>query len=46
MVDAEPSADTWFPEWNPADWLLVSSERHSGDEHNPHSWEIIEWVRQ
>lgn len=46
MVDAEPVADTWFPEWNPADWLLVSSERVAADEQNTLGFEINEWVRQ
>jgi dihydrofolate reductase len=33
-VEAEIAGDTLFPAWNPAEWQLVSSERHSADEKN------------
>jgi len=33
-VEATIEGDTQFLEWNPAEWLLVSSERHSADEKN------------
>jgi dihydrofolate reductase len=33
-VEAAIEGDTLFPAWNPAEWQLVSSERHSADEKN------------
>lgn len=44
-VDLEPDADTWFPEWNPAEWRLVGSARHEADEANPYAFHTSEWVR-
>ena len=33
-VEADVEGDTFFPEWNPAEWRLVESERHSADDKN------------
>jgi dihydrofolate reductase len=33
-VATEVKGDTYFPPWNPADWRLVQSERHSADAKN------------
>ena len=33
-VEAAIEGDTLFPEWDPAEWQLVSSERHSADAKN------------
>ena len=33
-VEADIEGDTYFPEWNPAEWRLVESERHSADAKN------------
>lgn len=46
MVDLAPDADTWFPEWEAAEWLLVSSQRHAPDARNQLAFEITEWVRK
>ncbi len=46
VVDIEPDADTWFPEWQPADWLLVASQRYPRDERNAHDFEVSEWLRK
>jgi len=35
-VEAEVEGDAFFPEWDPAEWTLVSSERHPADER--HAW--------
>jgi len=29
-VDAEPEGDTWFPEWDPAQWREVARDRRDG----------------
>lgn len=46
IVDAEPRADTWFPEWDASEWMLVASERYAADRDNPLAFEINEWVRK
>ena len=33
-VEANLEGDTFFPAWNPAEWRLVESERHSADARN------------
>lgn len=33
-VEAEVEGDTHFPAWNPDEWRLVESERHSADAKN------------
>jgi len=45
IVDTEPASDTWFPEWQPSEWLLVTSERYGPDAHNQHGFEVSEWLR-
>lgn len=40
-VHASVEGDVHFPEWDPEEWNLVSSERHEADEDNefPFTWE-------
>jgi dihydrofolate reductase len=45
LVDCEPVGDTWFPEWDPADWTETSSRHEDPDEANPHAYRVIELVR-
>ena len=26
-IDLEPECDTWFPDWDPSEWILVSAEQ-------------------
>jgi dihydrofolate reductase len=33
-VEADLEGDTFFPEWNSAEWRLVKSERHTADAKN------------
>lgn len=33
-VESEVEGDTYFPDWNPGDWRLLESERHSADAKN------------
>lgn len=44
QVDCAPEADTWFPDWDPAGWVLVSSERVVAHAGAP-AYEICEWLR-
>jgi dihydrofolate reductase len=45
LVDCSPDADTWFPEWDRSAWKLVSQRDVSGNEENPLSFQVQEWVR-
>ncbi len=45
-VHAEYEGDTRFPDWDPADWTLVSSERHDRGENFPHPFEFLIYNRK
>ena len=45
LVDCEPEADTWFPEWDDGSWFEVSSRDEAPDEQNPHAYRVIELSR-
>jgi dihydrofolate reductase len=44
-VDAEPDADTFFPEINSKEWRLVSEKKHEADEKNKFSHTFQVWER-
>ncbi|MFK8031571.1 MAG: dihydrofolate reductase [Gammaproteobacteria bacterium] len=46
VVDAEVEGDTWLPFIDLADWLLVSSETVTADEHNEYDCELREYHRR
>ncbi|MBT8058602.1 MAG: dihydrofolate reductase [Gammaproteobacteria bacterium] len=46
LVDAEPSADTWFPRWSGSDWHRRLLRRVPADDDNPLPYEVIELVRR
>jgi len=46
LVDCEPGADTWFPDWDRSEWRLVNSTLVSADDRNPYAYEIQELVRE
>lgn len=46
LVDCEPEADTWFPEWSESEWEEISSREETADEENPYSYRVIELVRR
>lgn len=45
LVDCEPEADTWFPEWQEEEWRESGSRSESPDEKNPHAYRVIELAR-
>jgi dihydrofolate reductase len=45
IVNCEPEADTWFPEWRAADWELIQTDHHPADERHKYSFEMQNWVR-
>jgi dihydrofolate reductase len=44
-VDAEPEADTFFPDIDPQKWFLVSQKDHEADEKNPYNYSFQVWER-
>ncbi len=46
LVDCEPDADTWFPDWNEADWRQVSQRCEVADENNKYTYRVVELVRK
>jgi len=45
QVEADVPGDTWFPDWNPAEWELVWEEAHSADEKNAWPFRFQRWER-
>ena len=45
LIDIEPKADTWFPEWDEAQWQQVGERRYEADDENPLAYSIIELIR-
>jgi len=47
LVEAEPEGDVFFPEWNPAEWRVMSSKEHPADQENSlkHTFFIYERIR-
>ena len=46
LVDCDPEADTWFPEWQRDNWLQVSARSESPDEQNPYGYRVLVLVRK
>ena len=44
-VDAEPEADTFFPQIDPKEWKLVSQKDHEADAKNDHNYSFQVWER-
>jgi len=45
-VEAEFSGDTWFPEWEENDWLVVEEELRPADEKNGYSMRFVTLERK
>ena len=45
LIDIEPEADTWFPEWDGAEWSQVSEEHYPIDDGNELAYRIVELRR-
>lgn len=45
MIDIEPEADTWFPDWNQREWLQTVETNFPVDDNNPLAYRIIELSR-
>jgi len=46
LVDCEPAADTWFPEWDAGEWSEVEVRNERADEQNRYGYRVIELTRK
>ena len=46
LIDIEPEADTWFPEWDKHEWSQASEEHYPVDDNNQLAYRIIEINRK
>ena len=46
LVDCEPEADTWFPEWDEGAWREISVREEMPDEKNRYAYRVIDLVRK
>jgi dihydrofolate reductase len=46
LVECDPEADAWFPEWREAEWRQAGVRQHRADAENPHDYRVVEWVRR
>jgi dihydrofolate reductase len=46
IVDCEPAADTWFPDWQEHAWRRDAVRSERADEQNPYDYEVIELTRK
>ncbi len=45
-VDCAPAGDTWFPDWDADQWVLVGSRKVAADGKNDYAYEVQEWRRK
>ena len=45
LVECEPSADTWFPEWNKSEWREIRRRLQPVTENNALAYEVVELER-
>ena len=45
QVEADVPGDTWFPDWNPAEWALVWEDAHPADEKHTWPFRFQRWER-
>jgi dihydrofolate reductase len=46
LIDIEPEADTWFPEWDESEWSQISEKHFPVDGNNLLAYRIIELNRK
>jgi dihydrofolate reductase len=46
LVHADMQGDTFFPEYDPVDWVEVSRQPHPANERNPHDFSFVELRRR
>lgn len=45
LIDIEPEADTWFPEWDNEQWLATKERHFQADASNELAYRIVEYTR-
>jgi len=45
LIDIEPAADTWFPQWDDAQWKQTGESQFQADEKNKLAYRIVELTR-
>ena len=45
LIDIEPEADTWFPEWDEKEWSLTSERYFAVGDENKLAYRIVEFNR-
>jgi dihydrofolate reductase len=45
LIDIEPEADTWFPDWDKKQWLQTSEQQFQVDDNNHLAYRIVELTR-
>ncbi len=45
LVDCEPGADTWFPDWKEQEWSGTTVRVEQPDEKNPYAYRVMEYAR-
>ena len=45
MIDIEPAADTWFPQWKDQDWQQTEERHFQADDKNGLAYRILELRR-
>jgi len=45
LIDIEPEADTWFPEWNSGQWEPIEERNFEADDTSGLAYRIVEFAR-
>ena len=45
LIDIEPEADTWFPQWDARQWQQTQERHYQVDDNNEHAYRIVELTR-
>ena len=45
LIDIEPEADTWFPEWDNGQWQQTEEQCFQADDNNELAYRIVELTR-
>jgi dihydrofolate reductase len=45
LIDIEPEADTWFPQWDERQWQQTAERCFRADDNNDHDYRIVEFKR-
>jgi len=46
LIDIEPQADTWFPDWDENQWMQTAETQVAADDNNDLSYRIVELKRK